>query len=45
MITRNVQRNNFGGHSWMFKLDSLHHVYLNQTCYLQVNELGKTVDF
>jgi hypothetical protein len=31
MITRDVKKNNFGGHTWMFKLDSLHHVFMNET--------------
>jgi hypothetical protein len=31
MISRKVQKNNFGGHTWQFKLDSLHHVFINGT--------------
>jgi len=31
MITRTAQKNNFGGYTWEFKLDSLHHVFMNET--------------
>ncbi|MEY3501485.1 MAG: hypothetical protein RL308_3158 [Bacteroidota bacterium] len=31
MITRTVKKNNFSGHTWEFKLDSLHHVFMNET--------------
>ena len=31
MISKTVQKNSFGGHTWQFKLDSLHHVFLNET--------------
>ena len=31
MISKNINKNNFGGHTWEFKLDSLHHVFLNET--------------
>ena len=31
MLTKTVQKNKFGGYTWEFKLDSLHHVYMNAT--------------
>jgi hypothetical protein len=31
MLTRKVQKNIFGGHTWEFKMDSLHHVFMNET--------------
>jgi hypothetical protein len=31
MLTKTVQKNKFGGHTWEFKLDSLHHVFMNET--------------
>jgi hypothetical protein len=31
MLTKTVQKNNFGGHTWEFKLDSLNHVFMNET--------------
>lgn len=31
MITKSVNKNKFGGHTWRFKMDSLHHVFLNET--------------
>jgi hypothetical protein len=31
MLTKTVQKNKFGAHTWEFKLDSLHHVFMNET--------------
>ncbi|MBU3661168.1 MAG: hypothetical protein FGM14_14945 [Flavobacteriales bacterium] len=31
MITRAAKKNNFGGHTWEFKIDSLLHVFMNET--------------
>jgi hypothetical protein len=31
MLTKTVQKNKHGGHTWNFKLDSLHHVFLPET--------------
>lgn len=31
MISRTVQNNKYGGKTWDFKLDSLHHVFLHES--------------
>ena len=31
MISKTVEKNKFGGYTWNFKLDSLHHVFMNET--------------
>lgn len=31
MLTRTVDKNKYGGKTWDFKLDSLHHVFLNES--------------
>ena len=31
MITKTIQKNKFGGQTWEFKLDSLHHIFMNET--------------
>ena len=31
MITQTLNKNKFGGFTWEFKLDSLHHIFINET--------------
>ncbi len=31
MITKSTQKNKYGGYTWEFKLDSLHHIFINET--------------
>jgi len=31
MISKTAQKNNFGGYTWKFKIDSLFHVFMNET--------------
>jgi hypothetical protein len=31
MFSKSIQKNKFGGYTWEFKLDSLHHIFINET--------------
>ena len=30
MFTKSIQKNKFGGYTWELKLDSLHHIFINE---------------